>query len=176
MINFISNSLSKSLLGCWNKSVGQINIQVFLQLMRPHRKFISCGRTLKRTWILFFHFIWKKIILSLLDNYLTVAFAGNSNDKVLYPRVPARIRSGYSAERLERRHSLRFFGHGRRSHSLQRTGSVRHISDKNEKVHLSKDVPSDEVSSESPSWVPSKYFLTAATAFPKINTRKRWFI
>lgn len=76
--------------------------------------------------------------------------AGNPNDKVIYPRVPSRIRSGYSTERLERRHSLRFFGHGRRSHSLQRTGSVRHISDKNDRVQHPKELASpDDVSSKS---------------------------
>lgn len=61
-------------------------------------------------------------------------FSGNPNDKILYARVSSKMRSGYSAERLERRHSLRFFGHGRRrSQSLQRTGSFKHISDKNER-------------------------------------------
>lgn len=90
------------------------------------------------------HEFAKEIYKSFVD------ILGNPNDKILYPRIPCpRIRSGYSTERLERRHSLRFFGHGRRSHSLQRTGSVRHITDKNERVQHSKELSSpDDVSSK----------------------------
>ncbi|XP_065205398.1 uncharacterized protein knockout [Planococcus citri] len=67
-------------------------------------------------------------------NLADVICGGNPNDKILYPRVSSKMRSGYSAERLERRHSLRFFGHGRRrSQSLQRTGSFKHI-DKSDRL------------------------------------------
>lgn len=99
-----------------------------------------------------FHEFAKEIYKNFVD------ILGNPNDKILYPRIPCRIRSGYSTERLERRHSLRFFGHGRRSHSLQRAGSVRHITDKNERVQHSKEL-------SSPDDVSSKYFLLVSFVF-----------
>ncbi|KAG8338521.1 Storkhead box 1 [Homalodisca vitripennis] len=50
-----------------------------------------------------------------------VKLIGNSKDKVLYARSPAK------RAQLERRHSLRLFGSNKRLSALQRSGSMRHI-------------------------------------------------
>lgn len=63
-------------------------------------------------------------ILNLTYNLIRSCFAGNPNDKKLSPRRN-------SAGKLERRNSLRGSSASRRLATIQRSGSMRHISNKN---------------------------------------------
>uniref|UniRef100_A0A8D8R416 Storkhead-box protein 1 n=1 Tax=Cacopsylla melanoneura TaxID=428564 RepID=A0A8D8R416_9HEMI len=65
-------------------------------------------------------------------NLADVIMGGNANDKILYPR-PGACKSGSaspSSSKFERRHSMRVYNNSKRFTNLQRSGSLRYITDK----------------------------------------------
>lgn len=74
--------------------------------------------------------------------------AGNPKDKVLYGRSPSK------RAQLERRHSLRLFGSNKRLSALHRTGSMRHIPNR----QLSTETSSADTSIAA-SLAPSQYIM-----------------
>ncbi|XP_026676845.1 TRIO and F-actin-binding protein isoform X1 [Diaphorina citri] len=65
-------------------------------------------------------------------NLADVIMGGNANDKILYPRSTAcKNGSGSTAcSKFERRHSMRVYNNSKRFTNLQRSGSLRYITDK----------------------------------------------
>ncbi|XP_075232794.1 stork-head domain-containing protein knockout [Lycorma delicatula] len=95
-------------------------------------------------------------------NLADVICGGNSNDKVLYGRVPSGRRLGNG---LERRHSLRLFGSNKRLATLHRSGSMRLLNSSRYADH------SDHANSDSTLVTPKKSLSLLSRLFRRSKRR-----